>query len=62
MKPGKFVDVDLVYNPASLKDEDNIVLEIENGEERIIHCEGTSNETQCELTPKGINMGVIGVC
>lgn len=59
---GSFHLINITYKPQNIKDEEKITVEIENGDNKEIHCEGISNETICEISQKHINLGTIGVC
>ena len=61
IEKGKIKYIEVVYNPKGIKDKGEIIMEIENGLEKIIFCEGSSNETLCKIYNEHIDFGTIAI-
>ena len=61
IEKGKVAYIEVVYNPRGIKDKGEIIMEIENGLEKIIFCEGSSNETLCKIHNEHIDFGTIAI-
>ena len=58
---GKHFTLNVIYTPISDKDNDTIIIDIENGIEKLIECNGCAYETVCELNTNHLNMGTIAI-
>ena len=58
---GKQFNLNVIYTPISDKDNDTIIIDIENGVEKLIECNGCAYETVCELNTNHLNMGTIAI-
>lgn len=54
-------EVEIVYTPYFVRDDENIILEIDDGTPRTIKCTGSVNEITSEIIGATINLGVIAV-
>lgn len=62
VKENSSKDIEVIYYPAGIKDEDIMTIEIEKlGQFKTVKCLGIVNETSCEILQNNINFGNIAV-